>query len=90
VLLRNSNTGKIIMVGQFLTLSDNCADQTSKNFKIYSGLKPTQTKAALSFVGHDNGVSQTYSVRVATENEAKQLKEMFDREIAFVKAKEES
>jgi nucleoporin NUP2 len=52
-------------------------------------LKPTQTKAALSFVGHDNGVSQTYSVRVATENEAKQLKEMFDREIAFVKAKEE-
>lgn len=73
VLLRNSNTGKIIM-----------------NFKIYSGLKPTQTKAALSFVGHDNGVSQTYSVRVATEGEAKQLKDMFDREIAFVKAKEES
>jgi len=53
-------------------------------------LKPTQTKAALSFVGHDNGASQTYSVRVATENEAKQLKDIFDREIAFVKAKEES
>ena len=90
VLLRNSNTGKIIMVGRLFTLNDTHIDQTSKNFKIYSGLKPTQTKAALSFVGHDNGISQTYSVRVATEDEAKQLKDIFDREIAFVKAKEES
>ncbi|KAF8973064.1 hypothetical protein BDZ97DRAFT_1912650 [Flammula alnicola] len=60
------------------------------NFKIYSGLKPTQQKSALSFVGHDNGVPQTYSIRLANEGDAKNLKEALEKEIAFVKAKEAS
>lgn len=62
----------------------------SKNFKIYSALKPTQNKAALSFIGHDDGAPQTYSIRLAKEEDAKTLKDALDREIAFVKAKETS
>ncbi|KAG2015691.1 ran/spi1 binding protein [Coprinopsis cinerea AmutBmut pab1-1] len=72
VLLRNSMTGKINL-----------------NFKLYSGLKPSQAKKAVTFVGHDtNGVAQTYTVRVATEEQAVELKAALEREIEFVKAKE--
>ncbi|KAF5389401.1 hypothetical protein D9757_004262 [Collybiopsis confluens] len=72
ILLRNSNTGKIIV-----------------NFNIYNGLKPTQNKKALMFVGHENGVSQTYNVRTKTEEQATELKNVLEREIAFVKAKQD-
>ncbi|KAF5380610.1 hypothetical protein D9615_004630 [Tricholomella constricta] len=73
VLLRNSSTGKINL-----------------NFNLYSGLKATQTKKTLTFIGHDEtGASQTYSVRLQNEDQAKTLKEALDREIAFVKAKSE-
>jgi len=54
------------------------------NFKIYSALKPTQNKAALSFVGHEDGAPVTYSIRLANEVDAKNLKEVLDREIAAV------
>ncbi|KAF4620606.1 hypothetical protein D9613_000482 [Agrocybe pediades] len=60
------------------------------NFIIYAGLKPTQSKTAVSFVGHDAGASQTYTIRMANENEAKEFKTALEREIAFVKAKDES
>lgn len=39
------------------------------------------------FVGHDQGASVTYNVRLQTEEQAKELKDVLDREIAFVKAK---
>lgn len=52
-----------------------------QNFKLYSGLKVIQTKKSLTFVGHDNGVSQTYNVRVPDEDRARQLKEAIEREI---------
>jgi len=51
-------------------------------------MKPSQTKKAVTFIGHDNGVAQTYSVRVATEAQAKELKEALDKEVAAIKAKE--
>ncbi|KAG5647036.1 hypothetical protein DXG03_001406 [Asterophora parasitica] len=74
ILLRNSSTGKVNI-----------------NFSVYSGLKPTQTKKALTFVGHDaTGASQTYSVRLQSEDQAKTLKEALDREIAFVKGKSDN
>ncbi|KDR75152.1 hypothetical protein GALMADRAFT_249087 [Galerina marginata CBS 339.88] len=73
MLARNSTNGKVII-----------------NFALYSGLKPiSQGKNALNFVGHDAGNSQTYSVRVANEDDAGQLKSILEREIAFVKAKED-
>ncbi|KAJ3827303.1 hypothetical protein EV361DRAFT_909383 [Lentinula raphanica] len=72
LLLRNSNTGKIII-----------------NFNLYTGLKPTVNKKALMFVGHEGGVSQTYNLRTKTEDQAVELKTVLDREIAFVKAKQQ-
>ena len=60
-----------------------------KNFKIYSGLKPSLGKKALTFVGHDNGVSQTYCVRLPGDEQAQQLKEALDQEIESVAVKEE-
>ncbi|KAF8160750.1 hypothetical protein B0H34DRAFT_806238 [Crassisporium funariophilum] len=72
ILLRNSTNGKILL-----------------NFKIYSGLKPSLLKKALTLVGHDEiGTSQTYCIRMPSEDQANQLKTVLDREIAFVKAKE--
>lgn len=71
VLLRNSSTGKI-----------------SINFNLYTGMKPNQNKKTLTFIGHDEaGASQTYTVRLHSEEEATLLKDAFEREIAFVRAK---
>ncbi|KAF8813852.1 hypothetical protein BYT27DRAFT_7180621 [Phlegmacium glaucopus] len=58
------------------------------NFKIYSGLKPSLAKKALTFVGHDNGVSQTYCVRLPGEEQAQQLKDALDQEIESVTTKD--
>ena len=68
---------------------DVLTDFWSKNFKIYSGLKPSLAKKALTFVGHDNGVSQTYCVRLPGEEQAQQLKEVLDQEIESVAVKDE-
>lgn len=73
VLQRNSSTGKINL-----------------NFNLYPGLKPTLANKAISFVGHDeNGVAQSYSVRTKTEDQLHALRDALEREISFVKAKEE-
>ncbi|KAJ4468116.1 hypothetical protein J3R30DRAFT_1674957 [Lentinula aciculospora] len=72
LLLRNSNTGKIII-----------------NFNLYTGLKPTVNKKTLMFIGHEGGASQTYNIRTKTEDQASELKKVLDREIAFVKAKQD-
>jgi len=43
------------------------------------------------FVGHDEGgVSQTYNVRMKTEEQAADLKSALEREITFVKAKSDA
>ncbi|PBK73868.1 hypothetical protein ARMSODRAFT_952933 [Armillaria solidipes] len=73
VLQRNSSTGKINL-----------------NFNLYPGLKPTVANKAISFIGHDeNGVAQSYSVRTKTEDQLHALRDALEREISFVKAKEE-
>jgi len=71
LLLRNSSTGKINI-----------------NFNLYAGLKPSLSKKTITFIGHDSeGDPQTYSVRLKTEEQAGELKNVLEREIAFVKAK---
>lgn len=68
-------------------LRNSSSGKININFNIYSGLKPSQAKKALTFVGHSNGASQTYSVRLQTEGQATELKEALDREIAHTQAK---
>ncbi|KIK67144.1 hypothetical protein GYMLUDRAFT_238477 [Collybiopsis luxurians FD-317 M1] len=72
-----------------LLLRNSSTGKIIINFNIYHGLKPTQNKKALMFVGHEDGVSQTYNVRTKTEEQATELKSILDREIAFVKAKQD-
>ncbi|KAL1741122.1 hypothetical protein HDZ31DRAFT_46108 [Schizophyllum fasciatum] len=71
MLMRNSSTGKINI-----------------NFKLYSGLTPkVNNKLAVSFVGHEEGVSKTYNLKFKSEGEAKDMLAALNREIEFVKAK---
>ncbi|KAF9529239.1 hypothetical protein CPB83DRAFT_852916 [Crepidotus variabilis] len=69
-------------------LRNSTNGKINMNFKIYSGLKPSVAKKALTFIGHADGVSQTYCVRLPNETQANELKAALDREIEFVKAKE--
>ncbi|KAJ3550000.1 hypothetical protein NMY22_g667 [Coprinellus aureogranulatus] len=71
-----------------MLLRNSTTGKININFALYPGLKPSLAKKAVTFIGHDNGVAQTYSVRVPNEEAAKDLKEALEREIAFVKAKE--
>lgn len=87
MLLRNSSTGKINIVSLLLPFLDFYLPTFSQNFKLYPGLQPTLAKKTVRFIGHEDGVPQTYNVRTKTEDQARELKEALDREIAFVKAK---
>ena len=78
----------LLYVLYIMAEKDILTDFWSKNFKIYSGLKPSLAKKALTFVGHDNGVSQTYCVRLPGEEQAQQLKEVLDQEIESVAIKD--
>ncbi|KAJ8514404.1 hypothetical protein ONZ45_g8061 [Pleurotus djamor] len=73
-----------------LLLRNSSTGKININFNIYASLKPSITKRAIMFVGHDDGASVTYNVRLQSEDQAKELKDILDREIAFVKAKTES
>jgi len=70
-----------------ILLRNSSTGKININFNIYSGLMPSQTRKTLTFVGHDNGVSQTYSIRLQNEEQAAQLKDALEKEIALVKAK---
>ncbi|KAJ7045804.1 hypothetical protein C8F04DRAFT_1066237 [Mycena alexandri] len=57
------------------------------NFALYSGLKASQAKKSLTFVGHDAaGEPQTYSLRFRSEDTAKEFQAALDKEIAEIKA----
>ncbi|KAL0578286.1 hypothetical protein V5O48_003697 [Marasmius crinis-equi] len=70
-----------------LLLRNSSNGKININFSLYHGLKPSHTSKTVSFIGHEDGKPQTYSVRVKTEEQARELKDILDREIAFVKAK---
>ena len=86
VLLRNSGTGKIIIVSPILLISLSTGINISQNFKIYPGLNPSMSGKVVTFVGHDDtGLSATYRVRVPTEQDAIEFKSALDSEISAVK-----
>jgi nucleoporin NUP2 len=92
LLLRNSSTGKILIVSPvilFLVVRVSHWNLFhSQNFNIYPGLQPKLAKKAISFIGHDDGKPANYSVRSKTDDQAAELQNVLSREIAFVKAKQ--
>jgi nucleoporin NUP2 len=64
-----------------------CANLPSQNFIIYPGLSPTSTSHFVSFVGHEDGSSTAFKLRLKTEADAGELKAAMDREIALVQVK---
>jgi len=65
-------------------LRNSTTGKINLNFKIYSGMKPSVNKKTVAFTGHDNGVPQSYTVRVGSEQAALQLKEAIEKEVAQV------
>jgi len=61
-----------------MLLRNSSTGKININFKLYSGFKVTQAKKTLTFVGHDNGVAQMYSVRLPEEDQTRQLKEAIE------------
>ncbi|KAF8635241.1 hypothetical protein AX17_004014 [Amanita inopinata Kibby_2008] len=68
-----------------MLLRNGATGKISINFMFYAGFKVTLAKRSLTFVGHENGVSQTYSVRLPNEDQARLLKEAIEREVVLVK-----
>lgn len=92
MLLRNSGTGKINIVRLYLPIVFSWTSTLipcPQNFKIYAGLKPSRSKKSVTFIGHDDDISQPYTLRLQSEEQAVELTDALDREIAFVKAKTE-
>lgn len=68
-----------------ILLRNSSTGMISINFNLYSGLKVTQAKKNVTFIGHDNGVSQTYNVRLPNEDQARELKKAIESEVVLVK-----
>ncbi|KAI9569655.1 hypothetical protein HD554DRAFT_2171097 [Boletus coccyginus] len=58
------------------------------NFRMHGNLKPSLAKNAVSLVGYESSTPASFSVRVKTEEQAKDLKQALEREIAAVQAVE--
>ena len=58
-----------------------------QNFLIHSGMNAAVADKTVSFMGHEEGVSTPYRIRMKTNEQAKELKAALDREIEFVKSK---
>ena len=89
MLLRNSGTGKLTIVSG-LTLSPQYILNAPQNFNIYPGMNTTASGKVVTFVGHEEGTSTTYRLRVKSEEQANELKRAVDREIEFVKGKSDA
>lgn len=55
------------------------------NFRLFASLTPTLMKTMVSFVGHDEGVPASFRIRVKTPEQAQELKNAVDRDVAAVK-----
>lgn len=55
------------------------------NFRLFASLTPTLMKTMISFVGHDEGAPAPFRIRVKTPEQAQELKNALDREVAAVK-----
>ncbi|KAJ7495953.1 hypothetical protein B0H11DRAFT_2226948 [Mycena galericulata] len=70
-----------------LLLRNTHSGKIQINFALYSGLKPSQSKKSLTFVGHDEtGEAQTYSLRFRSEDAAKEFNNFLEQEVAQVKS----
>ncbi|KAF9241584.1 hypothetical protein BU15DRAFT_87167 [Melanogaster broomeanus] len=58
------------------------------NFRLYDSLRSTLAKTSVSFVGYDNSTPTSFRVRVKTEEQASELKQALDREVAAVQTTE--
>ncbi|KAL0956330.1 hypothetical protein HGRIS_002482 [Hohenbuehelia grisea] len=72
-----------------LLLRNSSTGKININFRLYNGLKPTLGKKSVTFVGHDDGAGVTYTVRTGNDDLARELRDILDREIEFVKSKAE-
>jgi len=68
-----------------MLLRNSSTGKININFKLYAGFKVTQAKKSLTFIGHDNGFAQTYNVRLPNDDQARELREAVEREVALVK-----
>ncbi|KAI0744256.1 hypothetical protein C8Q80DRAFT_1185827 [Daedaleopsis nitida] len=68
-------------------LRNSSTGKITINFRLHSGMNPTVADKVVSFMGHDEGVSVPYRIRMKTVDQAKELKTALDREIEFVKGK---
>lgn len=71
-----------------LLLRNSSTGKVTINFNVYKGMNPTVAKNVVSFMGHDEGNSVPFKLRVKTNEQADDLKKALDREIEFVKAKD--
>ncbi|KAG2342478.1 hypothetical protein BDR05DRAFT_1060218 [Suillus weaverae] len=55
------------------------------NFRLFASLTPALMKTMISFVGHDEGAPASFRIRVKTPEQAQELKNALDREVAAVK-----
>jgi nucleoporin NUP2 len=58
-----------------------------QNFSLYSGMSVAQKPKSLTFVGHENGVSNTYLIRFGSDDEATRCKDALQKLIDEVKEK---
>jgi nucleoporin NUP2 len=84
-LMRNSATGRIIIVSRHHSAADSKFLLCFQNFRLFASLNPSLMKTMISFVGHDDGAPASFRIRVKTPESAQELKDALDREVAFVK-----
>ncbi|KAI0746061.1 hypothetical protein C8Q76DRAFT_790365 [Earliella scabrosa] len=68
-------------------LRNSSTGKITINFLIHSGMNAAVADKTVSFMGHEEGVSTPYRIRMKTNEQAKELKAALDREIEFVKSK---
>ncbi|KAI0696692.1 hypothetical protein BC835DRAFT_1305493 [Cytidiella melzeri] len=70
-----------------LLLRNSSTGKILINFNIHAGMNPSAAKNVVSFMGHENGVSLPYKIRVKTNEQADELRRTLDEEVAKVKTK---
>ena len=88
LLLRNSGTGKIIIVSiQHCSSFSRLTQVLAQNFNVHGGMNPSISKNVVSFMGHEDGASIPFKIRVKTADQAEQLKRYLDQEVEKARAK---
>lgn len=73
-----------------LLLRNSSTGKITINFNVHGGMNPTVAKNVVSFMGHDEGKSVAFKLRVKTTDQAEDLKNALEREIEFFKSKSSS